>query len=361
MSPHLTRVVALLVGLIAVPAPPALLDLLADYGSGRYDDAVKAAAAIEDLGPMRVRFVQDVPAWIAADVSQMSQRRAVAAAFLLELAHARLETDWARLSDLIEFFCQQLRAGDAREFEMAWQRASVALASRARERIWLLGDYPLLPGQRPPERVQPVENPSPQHLIHALERFPDDPQLRLARIVAWTWGRDGEPVRNVGTGAPSVSARRRASVAEAIDALEALVEDKDVGAEARLRIGQLQFALTDYDDALRAFQAAQSAASPDIRYLAHFLAARTLEAMMRTDAAQREYEEALRILPGAESAALALGSLQFVNDDRAAAVALFQRSFEQPRREDDPGRLAGYGSFMHWPRLRDDLRAKLRP
>ncbi len=41
------------------------------------------------------------------------------------------------------------------------------------------------------------EPPQVTHLMHALERFPDDPQFQLSRVVAWTWGRDGEPIRNV--------------------------------------------------------------------------------------------------------------------------------------------------------------------
>ena len=356
------RLVVLLAAVMvaAAPVPPALTDLLTDYAAGRFVQSVQAAAAVDDLGPLRVRFVQDVPAWIAADPALADGRRRAAAAFLLELAHARLASDWARFTDLIEWMCVQLRSGAPTEFERAWQHASIALASRARERVWLLGEFSWLPHQPPPRRIPPSKNPSPQHLMHALDRFPDDPHLRLARIVAWTWGRDAEPARNTPAVMVSLSSRRRAAQSDAITALETLLEDREVGAEAHLRIGQLQFAMADYSAALRSFETAQAATNvPTLQFLGHFLAARTREALAQLDAARREYAMALAIIPGAESAAVALGSLRFVHDERTEAVALFQEIFSEARREDDPGRLVGYGSFMHWARLRDAMRKEL--
>ena len=78
-----------------------------------------------------------------------NERRAAVAAFLLELTHARLESDWLRLADLIEWMCLDLRAGrPAPEFERAWHQASVALAGRARARLWLLGEF-AVPHQKP--------------------------------------------------------------------------------------------------------------------------------------------------------------------------------------------------------------------
>src|SRR5262245_8334620 len=94
----LVACLALATALRAQSAP--LVALLDSYLQGNYDTAVRQAAAIDDLGPLRVRFVQDVPVWVNAD-AQVERRRAAAAAFLLELAHARLESDWGRLNDLI--------------------------------------------------------------------------------------------------------------------------------------------------------------------------------------------------------------------------------------------------------------------
>jgi len=344
---------------------PALAALLDTYLHGRYDEAVRQAAAIEDLGPLRVRFVQDVPGWVRRDPAAVEQRRAAAAAFLLELTRARLESDWGRLADLIEFECVDLRSGAVTpSFELAWHRASVALAGRARARLWLLGEYAVLSHQKPRQRPPNSKpDPNPKHLMHALERFPDDPQLQLARIVAWTWGRDQEPIRN--TRERDEDDRRffpRAATpqVEAVRALEALAANEAVGAEAVVRIAQMRLAMAQPKAALEAAdQAAARGMAPQIRYLAALLAGRALEALDRPDEAARNYRTALEIVPRADSASIALGSLQFVRDDREHAVALFGQAFNPAPSIVDPGRLIGYGSFMHWPELQTALRAEL--
>jgi len=175
---------------------PALLDA---YLRGDRDAAVASAAAVPDLGPFRLRFVQDSPVWVDADPARIEARRAVAAAFLLELTAARLESDWGRFSDLLEWTCAQVRAaGPPTEFERTWHAASHAIAGRARDRRWLLGDNATLPHQKPIVQAPPKNQPPPaMHLVHALERFPEDPLFQLGRIVAWTWGRDALPIRNV--------------------------------------------------------------------------------------------------------------------------------------------------------------------
>jgi hypothetical protein len=88
--------------------PVNLTALLDTYYQGRRDEAVASAVALPDLGPLRLQFVQGTPTWINADPSQAEQRRAAVAGFLVELAGARLESDWGRLSDLIEWTCAQL-------------------------------------------------------------------------------------------------------------------------------------------------------------------------------------------------------------------------------------------------------------
>ena len=177
-----------------------LVGMLNAYEQGRYDEAVAKAAALPDLGSFRLRFVQDSPVWVNADPARSDRRSGVAAAFLLEVTAARLESDWGRFSDLIEWTCVQLRTtATPTEFERAWHAASHALAGRARARQWLLGLYPRLPHQKPvtDRPMKANERPPATHLMHALERFPDDPQFQLSRVVAWTWGRDSEPMRNV--------------------------------------------------------------------------------------------------------------------------------------------------------------------
>lgn len=337
--------------------------MLEIYRQGRHDEAVAIAAALPDLGAFRLRFVQDTPRWINADPAMSAARSAAAAAFLLELTAARLESDWGRFADLIEYTCIQLRtAGPPTPFERAWHEASHALAGRARARVWLLGEYARLPHQKPTAAPpSDPQRPPARHLMHALERFPDDPRFQLSRVVAWTWGRDGEPIRNLrrrdGDDRRQV---RRAPQLEALVTLDPLTSSADVGAEAWLRVGLVHFSVDDFASALRAFESAQGiAAEPSIKYLAHFNAARSLERLSRPDDAVREYRKALEVVPDAESAAIALASVQFMRDDRDAAVSLLDRVLNRSARADDPGRLAGYGSFVRWPALKSALRKAL--
>lgn len=337
--------------------------LLGAYYQGRYDEAVAKAAALPDLGPFRLRFVQDTPGWVNEDPARIDARSAAAAAFLLEVAAARVESDWGRFSDLIEYTCVRLRTtGPPAPFERAWHAASHAIAGRARARVWLLGEYARLPHQQPTSAPpSDPRHPPARHLMHALERFPDDPQFQLSRVVAWTWGRDAEPIRNVrrrddGDRRPA----RRAPQMEAITTLEPLTSNPDVAAEAWVRIGLVHFSVDDFASALRAFESAQPIASePAIKYLAHFDAARALERLSRPHDAVRDYRKALEVVPDAESATVGLASVQFLQDDRDTAVSLIDRVFHRSTGTDDPGRLVGYGSFMRWPELKAAMRKAL--
>jgi tetratricopeptide (TPR) repeat protein len=345
----------------------SLTGLLDTYYQGNYDQAVAKAAALQDLGPLRLRFVQDTPAWIHADPAHAAERRAAVAGFLVELAGARLESDWGRLSDLIEWTCAQLvrASGPPTAFERSWHMATTALAGRARVRVWLLGPYARLPHQKPLKRVpQKDDPPSPLHLMHAIERFPDDPDFQLARVVAWTWGRDAEPIRNMrqdwrdnaNRWAPS-----RPPQLDAITSFEPLIAMPSVAAEAHLRIGLIYVTVGDHAAALKSFEAAQPiATTPQLKYLSHFLAGRSLEMLQRQDDAITHYERALDVVPTAESATIALASLQFLRDEAEPSIALIDKTFANTSSTTDPGRLVGYGAFLHWPEIKAMMRAELK-
>jgi tetratricopeptide (TPR) repeat protein len=309
-----------------------------------------------------LQFVQRTPAWINADPAGADARRAAVAGFVVELAGARMESDWGRLSDLIEWTCSQLlrASGPPTAFERSWHMATTALAGRARVRVWLLGPYARLPHQKPrtPSKNDP---PSPQHLLHAIERFPDDPEFQLARVVAWTWGRDDEPIRNV---RPEYRERMRATrmvQLEAITALAPLLAVPPVAAEAWIRTGLVHVTVGDHVAALKAFEAARPrAATTELNYLSHFLAARSLEMLNRHDEAIAEYMRALDIVPLAESATVALASLQFLRGEHDASVALIDKAFAKTSTTTDPGRLTGYGFYLHWPEIKAAMRAELK-
>jgi tetratricopeptide (TPR) repeat protein len=313
---------------------------------------------------LRLQFVQGTPTWINADPSQAEQRRAAVAGFLVELAGARLESDWGRLSDLIEWTCAQLlrASGPPTAFERAWHMATTALAGRARGRLWLLGPFARLPHQKPLKRApQKDDPPSPLHLMHAIERFPDDPQFQLARVVAWTWGRDSEPIRNIEREVEVRMRTARPVQLEAITALEPLLAVPAVAAEASIRTGLVHVTVGDHVAAVKAFEAARpAAATTELGYLSHFLAARSLEMLNRHDEAIAEYQRALDLMPLAESATVALASLQFQRNEHEATVALIDRTFAKSNVSTDPGRLTGYGFYLHWPAIKAAMRAELK-
>ncbi|HEX6217571.1 MAG TPA: tetratricopeptide repeat protein [Vicinamibacterales bacterium] len=348
-------------------AQGALRGLLETYRQGRHDEAIAKAVALPDLGPLRLQFVQQTPGWIAADPADAERRRAVVAAFLVELAAARLESDWGRLSDLIEWTCAQVLrpSGPPTAFERSWHMATTALAGRARVRVWLLGPYARLPHQKPLKRVpQKDDPPSPLHLMHAIERFPDDPEFQLARVIAWTWGRDSEPMRNMRQEWRDNANRwgpSRPPQLEAITAFEPLIAMPSIAAEAHIRTGLIHVTVGDQAAALKSFEAAQPIArTTQLKYLAHFLAGRSLEALQRQDEAIAQYRRALDIVPGAESATLALASLQFLRGDAETAIARINNTFAVSATTTDPGRLVGYGFYLHWPEIKAAMRAELR-
>ncbi|MFM8532444.1 MAG: hypothetical protein ACKOEC_02450 [Acidimicrobiia bacterium] len=345
-----------------------LNSVLDQYLRGDHDGAVARAAAIEDLGPLRLRFVQDTPAWVLAEPAQADLRRAAVSAFLLELTAARLDSDWGRLSDLIEWQCASLRAASPTptEFERAWHAASHALAGRARARQWLLGEFAVLPHQKP-SKAPPTtpQSPPARHLMLALERFPDDPSFQLNRIVAWTWGRDSEPIRNLRRDADEPLARvatRRRLHAQlgAVIALEPLTQVSVVAADAYIRIGIMQFVVKDFAAALRAYEQAQATATdPASKYVAYLNAGRTLEALQRPDDAARAYASALAVVPEAESATVALASLRFSSEERDAAVTMIDSVLNRRPGAAEPGRMIPYGTFVRWPTLKAAMRAAI--
>ncbi len=342
-----------------------LTTLLDTYYLGHHDEAVAKAAAFPDLGPLRLQFVQGTPAWINADPTNTEKRRVAVAGFVVELTAARLEADWGRLSDLIEWTCTQvLRAsGPPTSFERSWHMATTALAGRARVRQWLLGPFARLPHQKP-RQPMPDDPPSPKHLTHALDRFPDDPHFQLARVIAWTWGRDDEPVRNGRQSwldNPNLRGSSRPAQLEAITAFEPLIAMPAVAAEAHLRTGLVHVTVGDHVAALSAFEAARPhAGTTELKYLSHFLAARSLERLQRPDEAIAEYRRALEIVPLAESATVALASLQFQRGEADTAIPLVNDAFAKTTTQTDPGRLTGYGFYLHWPQIKAAMRAELK-
>jgi predicted Zn-dependent protease len=139
--------------------------------------------------------------------------------------------------------------------------------------------------------------------------------------------------------------------------LTALVDDPVVGAEARLRLGYLNWT-AGRDGAARDHlaKAAEQSAEKDVRYLSQFLLGWIAVAAGDSAGAIPRLEAALADRPASQSAAVALAALELQrgNADKAHEIAL--TSLEERRADADPWRLFLYGHHPRWPALLAELR-----
>ena len=148
----------------------------------------------------------------------------------------------------------------------------------------------------------------------------------------------------------------------AIDAYEALFDDPAVGHEARLRAAYLRLRLGDPVAALAAFAeiaAAGGPADPFVPYLGHFFAGRAHERLGALADAETAYRRALDVLPGAQSAAVALSARLFQDGRVDEAYGVMERALAVSPQPDDPWRTYGYGDLRFWPALVARLRAQV--
>jgi len=340
--------------------PIAPLDLpgtLEMYGSGRFDEAVRAVArAGDDVGRnLRRHWAITGAAWIAANAADRPRRQLVAAALALESEALRAERGGWRISDnplcaaacVLDWAQQQLvERGAPDAGERAWYLAAAALASGVRDARYL---------HRP---IDPARNVVPGLLDRAAMRFPDDPALRLERAMAaaarFTTLIDTGTSRPVLAGnplarfSPDFARLRDNSAADAVAMLESLVDDPAVGPEAGVRLGFLHWALGNDEAARTALTtAAARATDADVRFLAQFLIGWTDLARDDNAAAARALDAALTARPGSQSAAVLSAALALRDGDAATADAAATRALER-HGDVDPWRLFLYG---HHPRL----------
>jgi hypothetical protein len=362
-----------------VPPPPIgplnlsrLLDL---YAEGRFDEAVtEVARAGDEIGRnLRGHWAVAGRQWIDADPARRPQRILAAAALALETEHLRAERgDWRTLSgnracggacvlDWAQLLLVQRGAPD--RAERAWYLAAAALTGGVRD--WR---YLLRPGD--PTRSQSI----PGLMDRALARFPNDPALNLERALAaaarFNMMIDGGR-RAPGVPLPPsiVTVRGLPPLAffgldptVATDLLAALVDDPHVGPEARVRLGYMHWTY-ERDDAARdeLTKAAERAADADIRYLAHFLLGRIAISRAEHAAAIPHLQAALAARPGAQSAAVALASLELQRGNADKADAIARESLAQPAAAVDPWRLFLYGHHPHLPARLAELRREIKP
>jgi hypothetical protein len=226
-----------------------------------------------------------------------------------------------------------------------------ALGPDAFEHEWLATELDLLEGPVDPSVAQPF-------VIAALRRFPDDPGFLLAgAIVAdqrWPLGTE-----NVMTS--SQADRQLADVAAKYDAVIAHVEAPSVVVEARVRQAWLLHRVKQDERALAQLDAVREVdADPAIRFLRQLFRGHVLGAMGRAAEAVNAYRAAVTILPGAQSARVALMNGLVAVGDRAGALALSETIQTTPSRDLDPWHLYWQGDYRRFPEAIARLRELVR-
>jgi tetratricopeptide (TPR) repeat protein len=352
------------------------------YAQGRYDEALAPARYLsrDAARDFRQQLVLRGVQWVDAPAADRPRRALAAAAFALEFERLRAERgEWQANGEqdcagrcVIEWACTLLQSrGPADDAEQVWMLASMALAHGVRD--WSFLQTPIA---APSERTVQTG-----HVHHALARFPDDPQFRLARAIALasrnavTDERDapraGDRAMPTKTGAivigpdflNSVMQRNRSRLGDYVkQELESLAADESVGSEARVRLGYLHWVRGDEHDALVVEAAAADAAKePDVRYVANVLAAQAAQALGDLSAAETRYRAALGARPYSQSATLGLASLLYLRGEAKEAYEIVAAAQSNLPRDDDPWRMFLYGDFPKLPALVGELRKRVNP
>lgn len=262
-------------------------------------------------------------AWIkSAPTAEQERRRNVLALLAIETAGAATSS----LRDgflMIEWACDLLRKGPPTAFERRWMLAS---SSRFLRREFE-ANYSAQPGFRNLRATS--------HLSHAADRFPREVRLRLMRLLqrpeAYTLAsRPGADLDHLvrlpfaNSGGP----RGRSQVANTIAALAELVDDVEVGAEARAHIGLLKFHLNQLPESLADFtHSTRSTADPFVANLASIGMGLVLDAQGRLADAAVAYRSAVEAMPAARASAIQLAAHLYLVGERDDASQVVDAAF----------------------------------
>lgn len=345
-------------------------DALDRYAAGEYERAISVLMGIGSFNP------EHAQAWVDAveGTEARAHRLLVAATLALEVVAAK--ENWP--SQVVEWACDAFRtAGPPTPNEALWLRASIALAEG--HEMWPFLVKPNQPNGKPVARESVPGAPADTgHLAHARARFPDDSYLVLAEAVA-AEVKASEPadplaphseqtpvatdrISSLLGGPAPLSVAQKTALESALAALQPLLTNPDVGAEARVRSGFMELRLGHPDRALPILrEAASTGTEPYVKYLAHLYAAWTLAHLERNDDAIVEYRAALAIVPHARSAATLLTALLIMSDKISDAETLVDREIGvQAADNNDPWRTYLLGDYRNYPALIAKLREAIK-
>jgi hypothetical protein len=354
----------------------SLIELLDSYAAGRYESVVQSLAGTTGLDERLKQFRRDAPVWIAAGgPAQRARRELTAATVALEAARtgARLEWKWIQRQPkmcagqecyqppnvlywkapplLIEWGCELLRRDPSpRPAERWWQLAALAVAQKAEDPQFLVGDPNIGRGWMSGEIGNARDEIT--HLEHVTPRFPKEMRFVLAQGIA----------------------RDRYFPEDAAMVYRALEHDPDVGGEATMRLGAMQVRWRsnslmpgmqrhrggDSAAALDAFARAETLTrDPYVIFLARYFTAQLLEREDDRRKAEAAYRGAVAAVPHAQSATLALAAFVARDGRRAEAQQLVKDVLDANPRPLDPWRAYIHADDRFWPYLIARLRAEI--
>jgi VWFA-related protein len=252
------------------------------------------------------------------------------AVFALELAVAALRSDNRYARDeggrLLAEYNARVRAPEAADaFECSWLWTEVA----ALEGLFMADSAMLF-------------------VPHAVERCPGEARLHLANAIIseqqWLRGSTGATEE-----------------ADIFKRYEQAIKVQETGAEARMRAawflsrtGKLEQALALVGPPLQ----------PDtdryLHYLTDLVRGQILRAMNRPDDAEKAFEAALTTWPGAQSARVALMTLQLSRGNRQEAATLADAAQTAPSEQFDPWWTYWLGDYRVYPAILAKLREMVR-
>lgn len=298
------------------------------YAQGEFD---AVAPALNDAGSLS-QFSKDFQAvagkWAAEATpgveAEAGRRRNVAPAVALEAAQVRGLAERGDAQLLIEFACKWWQlSGPPTEAERLWQHASVALLEGMTAGVAL-----------------------ELHISHGLKRFPDDPDLLMARGVAAELRAGPDNRTTDGLRAPDSSL-----LGAAESRLKTILTIPSKRPEASLRLGSIALRRGRTEEALTQLSAASiESKDPFIVHLAHLLSGRAFAKANKWREAVTSYRAAIASVP-TQTAKIALVAALSRTGEYTEAAAVAEAALNSSDRQQDPWLSYGQGDFRHWPAL----------
>jgi len=303
----------------APPAPrvvPADVQAMADAFDRDEATFQKAVGETQDLATLLRNFRASDPPW------PNPRRTAVLA---LELAVAALRSDNRYARDeggrlLAEYHVRVRQPGEADAFECSWLWTEVA----ALEGLFMADSAMLF-------------------VPKAVERCPAEGRLHLAYALVseqqWLRGTAGSD-----------------EDANVLARYQTAMKFSETAAEARMRAAWFLSRTGKLDEALSLVEPRPSVSDRYVQYLTDLVRGQILRARGRPDDAAKAYRDALATWPDAQSARVALMTLQLSRGDRQEAAKLADASETAPPDQFDPWWTFWLGDYRVYPAIVAKLR-----